>query len=94
MGLYKKIDMNTDPLPLSLFPPGAHKRHVCPFGGEKVHRTFSRFRLTPQGEGVSCFPCPANSDRVSFPLYGGRAGWGLLHIRFKPYMPPPPGDMF
>jgi hypothetical protein len=68
MGLYKKIDMNTDPLPLSPSRKG---------------------RGSPVFSAMS-----AQSDRVSFPLYGGRAGWGLLHIRFKPHMPPPPGDMF
>ncbi|MEX2163172.1 MAG: hypothetical protein WD823_02860 [Sulfuricaulis sp.] len=31
-------------------PAGAHKNHMRPFGGEKVHRTFSCFRLTSQRE--------------------------------------------
>ena len=36
-----------------LFSPGAHQNHVRPFGGEKVHRTFSGFRPTSRfaGEG-------------------------------------------
>jgi len=41
-----------------LFSPGAHQNHVRPFGGEKVHRTFSCFRLTSRkgrGESVKFF---------------------------------------
>jgi hypothetical protein len=31
-------------------PAWAQKNHLCPFGGEKVHRTFSCFRLTSRRE--------------------------------------------
>ena len=34
-----------------LFPPGAHENHVRPLGGEKVHWTFSCFRLAPLHQG-------------------------------------------
>jgi hypothetical protein len=41
------------PSPLALFPPGVRGNPAHPFGGEKVHWTFSCFRLTPRvaGEG-------------------------------------------
>ncbi|MBI5782460.1 MAG: endonuclease domain-containing protein [Gammaproteobacteria bacterium] len=35
----------------TLFPPGAHENHVRPLGGEKVHWTFSNFRLSPRKGG-------------------------------------------
>ncbi|OGI50256.1 MAG: hypothetical protein A3E57_05900 [Candidatus Muproteobacteria bacterium RIFCSPHIGHO2_12_FULL_60_33] len=38
-------------LPLALFPPGVHENHVHPLGGEKIHQTFSCFRLAPSREG-------------------------------------------
>ena len=33
------------------FPPGAHENRVRLLGGEKVHRTFSCFRLSPHNGG-------------------------------------------
>ena len=33
------------------FPPRAHEIRVRPLGGEKVHRTFSCFRLSPRKGG-------------------------------------------
>ncbi|BAV34192.1 hypothetical protein SCL_1901 [Sulfuricaulis limicola] len=33
-----------------LFSPGVRQNRAHPLGGEKVHRTFSRFRLAPGGE--------------------------------------------
>ena len=38
--------------PSPFVPAGAHELHVHPFGGEKVHWTFSCFRLTSrEGRG-------------------------------------------
>ena len=38
-----------DPL-TPIIPAGAHKNNVRPFGGEKVHKTFSGFHLTSRRE--------------------------------------------
>ena len=35
-----------------LLPARAQKNRLRPFGGEKVHWTFSCFRLTSRGRGV------------------------------------------
>jgi len=42
--------------PTLAVPAGAHMNRVRPFGGEKVHWTFSYFRLTPRkrGRGIFC----------------------------------------
>jgi hypothetical protein len=45
--LYKLVFF--DPL-TPVIPAGAHQTTVRPFGGEKVHRTFSVSRLTSLGE--------------------------------------------
>src|SRR3989344_7192838 len=58
-------------------PAGAHERHVRPFGGEKVHWTFSSFRLTSrEGRGEV-------GENLPFGL--NRLGWaGILFAPFAP----------
>jgi len=78
--------------PPPCFPPRAHQNHVRPLGGQKVHRTFCCFRLSPRkGEGKFACVCRSGGEtEIPPPLAGGGQGEGdrdfVNHI-YKPDNP-------